>query len=514
MRWGGFLYLSVGVSLAQQSPPDAVFRATTKLIQVSVIAQDKKGMPVGDLRREDFQIFDNGAPQEIRLFIAEKPEPPSALSPELLPPNTFTNVISGGQGASGSGGRSGYSVILFDNLVTQFGDPLTGEEGTGYGVERVLRVVRTIPEGEKIAIYAIGRKLQVVREFTTDRESLERQLRTWKPSVDDATISVDVCPKASANPGQFGPPDRHSMPEVVAAQDRIAAACRSHDLLTRLQSFDQQLKQIADHLAGIPGRKNLIWMANRFPISGGPAVQKLMNAGVAIYPVDENGVYKPTPDQRQMQTLAALTGGTAYVKRNDLDIAVREAMDDGRVSYTLGFYQPGEDKVPASHQLTVKVSRPGLTLRYRTSYSVEPPQPASANPVADLVQAMNRPVDATAIPITASATRAQDRLDLAASIDLASLDLNLNQGLWSGKLEIVARFLAADGTHAGEVFSETATLSLKQVTYDSVLKTGFVYHKELKIPANAVELKLLVGNLATGKIGTLTIPLAELGEHR
>ena len=220
----------MGVSLAQQAQPEAVFRATTKLIQVSVIAQDKKGMPVSDLRREDFQIFDNGAPQEVRLFIAEKPEPPSALSPELLPPNTFSNVIAGGQSASGSGGRSGYSVILFDNLVTQFGDPLTGKEGTGFGVERVLHVVRTIPEGEKIAIYAIGRKLQVLRDFTTDRESLERQLRAWKPSVDDATISVDVCSKPSASPGQFGaltvtPCRRSSRLKTGSPRPAVARIC-------------------------------------------------------------------------------------------------------------------------------------------------------------------------------------------------------------------------------------------------------------------------------------------------
>jgi hypothetical protein len=209
-----------------------------------------------------------------------------------------------------------------------------------------------------------------------------------------------------------------------------------------------------------------------------------------------------------------MTGGLPFFERNDLDIAVHEAMDDGRVSYTLGFYQPGEDKVAAVHQLTVKVSRPGVSLRYRTSYATEPPPPPSANPVADLVRAMNRPMDATAIPITASGTRAQDRLNLMATIDLATLDLNLNQGSWTGKFEIVARFMAADGTQAGDVFAETAALNLPQPAYESALKNGFVYRKDLNVPANAVELKLLVGNLTTGKIGTLTIPLADIGEHR
>ncbi len=512
MRWGGVLCL-VGLALpAQQPQPGAVFRSTTKLIQVSVIAQDKKGTPVPDLRSEDFKIFDNGAPQEIRLFIAEKPEP---SLPDLLPPNTFTNVIAGGQGASGFGGRSGYSVILFDNLVTGFGLP--GYDGTGMGRLRVLKTLRSIPEGEKMALYAIGRELQIVREFTTDRESLERRLQTWTPHVDAADTN-NCAPEAPPPPPAGVPLTLSSgrgvpvIPGMEAGNARAASECARIDLELRLKAFDEQLKAVAEHLAGVPGRKNLIWLANRFPIIGGPAVQRLMNAGVSIYPVDEAGVCRGCPPRprQEMRALAEMTGGLPFFGRNDLDIAVREAMDDGRVSYTLGFYQPGDDKVAAIHQLTVKVSRPSVTLRYRTSYSVEPPQPPSANPVADLVQAMNRPMDATTIPITASATRTQDRLNLAATIDLAGLDLSLNQGLWTGKLEIVARFLASNGTQAGDVSSDTAALNLSQPSYDLVLTDGFVYRKELNVPSNAVELKLLVANLATGKIGTLTIPLAGL----
>jgi hypothetical protein len=51
--------------------PDPVFRAVTRLVQVSVIAKDKDGKPVTDLRRDEFQIFDNAAPREIRLFLLD-----------------------------------------------------------------------------------------------------------------------------------------------------------------------------------------------------------------------------------------------------------------------------------------------------------------------------------------------------------------------------------------------------------------------------------------------------------
>jgi len=54
------------------------------------------------------------------------------------------------------------------------------------------------------------------------------------------------------------------------------------------------------------------------------------------------------------------------------------------------------------------------------------------------------------------------------------------------------------------------TLDLKPATYESMLQSGVPYHKELAIPAKAVSLKLLMGSLKSGKIGTLTISLSEV----
>ena len=468
---------------APPTAPDSVFRASTQLVQVSVIAQDQQGKPVTDLKREDFQIFDNGAPQEIRLFLAERPE----VQQKPRPGGTFSNQPGDGTTVPGSTGRGAYSVILFDNLVTGFGDP--DETGTGFGIQKVLQVIRALPVGEKVAIYATGRRLQVVREFTTDRDSLEQSLRAWKPSPDDAVTGTALC---------LGKPD-------------VAEDCRRVDALQRLPNFNEQLQQIADHLSGVPGRKNLIWMANRYPIGGGPAIQKLMNSGVAIYPVDDAGFCPtcPPPQAGAMQALAAMTGGIAYFGRNDLDVAVSEAIEDGRMSYTLGFYQPTEEPAQV-HQLVVRVMRPGVSLRYRAGYETEAPRRRTASAVADLVDTMNRPIDATAIGLTASATRVKDRLELSVTLDLSGLDLELKEGRWKGKTELVARFMTADGVWAGDVLAQTITLNLRPATYASMLQRGVVYRKELPVPKEAVELKVLAGNLATGKTGTLTIPLSEL----
>jgi hypothetical protein len=268
------------------------------------------------------------------------------------------------------------------------------------------------------------------------------------------------------------------------------------------------MNMLADHLSGIPGRKNLIWLTDKFAI-GMQAIMKLNAAGVSIYPVDVDGVC--TRCARSMGdpgTIAALTGGVAYTRRNDLEIAIREAMDDGRVSYTLGFY-PSRDDDPIAqfHSVSVSVSRPGVTLRYRTNYELEPARAASADPVAYLVQALNRAVDATSIPISASVARAEDHLKVAATLDVESLDLTPERNLWTGKIEVVARFDTADGIVAGDAIHQTLTLNLRQGTYEAALRDGFAWHLELTIPAKAAELKLLFSNAATGKLGTLTIPL-------
>src|SRR6185312_2333519 len=286
-RWmlGAGFCCVVRLAAGQQSDADVNFRANTGLVEISVIAEvkqrdDKPAKPITDLRREDFQIFDNGVRQEIRLFIA-----PAGTTADLAlddrmearQPEGFTN-----RALRSRTPHSGYSAIVFDNLVTDFGDPFGGgaanKEGTGFGAQKVLQALAEITPGERIAIYALGRKLRVISEFTADREMVRERLRAWKPSPDDAKTGTALCiaeppPGAKPTPGQ---------------QEAIDS-CVRNDSLHRQWPYDVEMEAIADHMAGIPGRKNLILMANQFPVSG-RALRKLIDADVAVYTVDEAGV--------------------------------------------------------------------------------------------------------------------------------------------------------------------------------------------------------------------------------
>ena len=104
------------------APPPATFQTGVELVQVRVIAEDRDGKPVTDLRQEEFRLLDNGVSQDIRLFLNESER--SSVAPPPLPPGTFTN-----RGASRAGEHSGYSVIVLDTLLTSLADENQGGSG-------------------------------------------------------------------------------------------------------------------------------------------------------------------------------------------------------------------------------------------------------------------------------------------------------------------------------------------------------------------------------------------------
>lgn len=519
----GIVFL-LGVLAAAQTPTEPTFRTGTELVQVSVVAQDKDGKPIADLRREDFQIFDNSRQQDIRLFLVQKPE---AAGPGVTPPGIFTNRVATDR-------PTAWSILLFDNLNL---DPSNSQfEHTARAQTKALAALRAIPPGDEIAIYALWCRFQVVREFTTDRDSILTQLGRFAaapggcmtpPSAADQAQSHSVFEhQRDPNYGQkaldainvppttaeFGMGHKAPEPTLTSATSEADMAEAASKILAAIG--DAEVSQLADHLAGIPGRKNLIWLTTAFHLSPSN-LRKLINAGVTIYPVDTLGstiALKTFKDERaaQMAQFAAATGGKYYTDRDDLDVAIEDAMNDGRVSYLLGFYRPDQSQA-SQHQIAVRVNRPGVTLRYRTSYTVEAPPAKPSDPVRDVVLAMNRPVDATAIGMWASVTRAgATRLNVAVAFDVSNLDLEQEQGLWTGKAEFVARFVTADDKQAGGATARTMTFHLKPTTYATALQRGYLFREQLTIPPKAVELNLAMSNLATGKIGTIRIPLSQV----
>src|ERR1035437_2259071 len=80
---------------AQAAPaegPSALFTLNVRTAVEDVVVMDKNGLAVPGLRKEDFQVFENGKPQAITFFEPNFAATEAAAPPSALPPNTFTNI--------------------------------------------------------------------------------------------------------------------------------------------------------------------------------------------------------------------------------------------------------------------------------------------------------------------------------------------------------------------------------------------------------------------------------------
>jgi VWFA-related protein len=172
------VFATIGALLAQQpaaptSPvpqPPIVLKATTRLVQVSVIAQDGKGQPITDLKKDDFRIKVNGKDQPIKVFSMDSSGalPRTDPTADKIPPNVFTNRMEVKPGQ-----QSSVTIILLDTLNTKFADQ-------AYAKAQVIRYLRTLQPGDHIGLYTLGNSLRVLHDYTADSSELLSRLEALK----------------------------------------------------------------------------------------------------------------------------------------------------------------------------------------------------------------------------------------------------------------------------------------------------------------------------------------------
>lgn len=380
-----------------QSP--AVLRATTRLVVVDVVATDNNGQAVPELGMDDFEIMEEGKPEKISAFsfhqgtaVNEVKRPASA--------NVFTN-------APRYSGVSSLNVILLDSLNAEYLSRV-------YGRDQLLKYLAEQPSIQPTAIYALEDKLKLLHDFTTDANALEATLRNYRPSAPTRVVDVYSASSPFSRRGDFTMNSR------------------------TLEATVSALGALAKVLAGYPGRKNLIWVSAAFPLTiypetysnttnpipahvgggAGPepdprivgnqsndfggartfsdAVERvannMMNAQVAIYPVDCSGVAQNSRANAAatMRVLAERTGGVTHVNRNDVNAEIRTSMEDGSTYYTIEYYPQNKTWDGRFRSIQVKTTRPETHLRYRQGYyAVSPGEEKTANDDQDLARKLS-----------------------------------------------------------------------------------------------------------------------------
>ncbi len=357
---------------------DQTLRTNTRLVVVDVVAIDGKGQPVTDLKAADFTVLEDGKPQKISGFNFEHPGGALAQVMQVsLPPSVVTNAPKFQSNS--------LNVILFDTVNGDFAEH-------AYARDQLLKFLNSAELGRPVAIFALQTQLKLLHDFTTDNKALSEAVAKYRPPA--TTINSE------------------------SIESRASAFSTRGDYHTSERGIEttlNQLNALAKVLAGYPGRKNLIWLSESFPLvlfpetmgqvnfdpqglknaGNGQSVHEnlqtnapfkdyavlvkkvsdsLMAAQVAVYPVDAGAVGKDDhlASQHTADNMAESTGGKSFKNSNDLVLGLRTGIEDGSTYYTLTYYPENKNWDGQFRRIQVKSDR-AMSLRYREGYyAVDP----------------------------------------------------------------------------------------------------------------------------------------------
>jgi VWFA-related protein len=529
-----------------QQPP-TILRSSTHLVQVNVVALDKKAEPVLDLTASDFVLTDDGEKEKVSIFSLEKSDTaPQPAAP--LVPGTFSNRWEDQPEAPSS-----VTVVLLDAVNTSYNDQ-------AYARQNVADFLKGVHPQDRVAVYALGRDLEMLHDFSGDGGALATAVMAYKGEYSSA---LDA------------PPDTTSGRTV--ARNPLAQA--AHDTADQGQAdflVDRRafltlgaIESIARYLARLPGRKNLIWVSDGFPFSlgyeslreSGPKranaaivdemetlARALNNANLAIYPVGARGlVTRQTVVTRPvtgnpfvqgsqasqpfmtrtrsgsgdadseidtMQEIAQRTGGRAYYDTNDVAGALQQAVQDARATYVLGYYPEHVNWDGKFHRIKLSVKRPGVQLRYRLGYFAVPDEaPTTGERKVRVDAAVWSPFDDAGIRLVAHAhyagASAPHALDVEVVADSRDVTLLPRNDRWTGELDVLMVQLSSD-RHNLNGTSKSYVLNLSTDTRDRLVKDGFLMRNRLDLLPGATEVRVVVHDTISDAIGSVTIPLAKV----
>lgn len=525
------LLLVLRLLAAGQETP--VFRTDTRLVEVQVVVTGRGGAPVEGLTEGDFTVLENGKRQKIAFFAAPPARAAVAAPRDALPPGIFTN-----RPEYMASRPRGVTAIVLDVLNTGRG------ADQYFARSALMRFLRGLQGDELVGVYVLGNGIRVIHDFSDDPASLARMAQRVRNEWPAGGASQEETMRAEADL-------LAQVAGVAELEASLGAMGELHAIQveTRIRMTLQQLEMIGEHLAGVPGRKAMVWLSAGMPMltmrpspMAGPdghklpyyesfagryarTAERLGEANVAVYPVDARGLrigndtplYQPNlgrggggvdramwmrdwqavPAQEtfsSMQYLAEATGGRALYNSNDLEGGLRQAADDLKANYTVAYYTSLSDDAK-KRELQVKTNRRGVEVLARRRVPV-----GRREALVEVKDLLESPIAVGGVLVNGRVTRREGELAVTLQIEPGSLLLTRNGAHTEGVVEVYLAQILPSGER--RVADARLELRLTEAEVRRVVEEGLVYQRTLPLIAEAERLRVVVRDARSGAAGS------------
>ena len=534
--------LLVATAIAQQAP---TFTSHSNLVLVPVTVTHSN-KHVGGLRQQDFRIFDDGQSRDV-AFVEEVTGSTAPATKPVLPPSTYTNQPTAN--------TAGHLTIF---LLDQFNTEVIYQENAR---RQLIDFLRTRGAATGPLMLAVLRYdgLHIALNYSDSPEKLIQLVKGIKSDNrlsgvnDDAVASMNIRNADRKNPMEqvsngslLDVPDAIDKPDPQAAMTELTQRFRLRLQAEHASQTFEAVTQLANAVAAVPGRKTLVWLAGQVPFFGQESffasrwyeaeeIRKrvlgaLTAANIAVYPVQvaqsQNPAWTspaialssyprfPAPLGLTHLVQAAMdfsdnTGGKLCGYRSNLGDCFQKAIDDSSSYYLIGYYA-GRAR-PGWHKIKVSVEAKGVKVRARRGYVQPDPREVVANLRSQISTALDSPLDFTTVPLTlrwkttvSSGAELQVPFDL--QLDARKLTLEADDGNRLNFDIVVLAFERATGKRAATI-SQTVNTRLSEAALAQIDAAGIKYTNQLHLSSGKYLVRVLVRDVQTGRIGTLTVPL-------